>query len=226
MALADRVTVLRDGKVAGTVAKKDTNPKDLARMMVGREVFLNFERKPCTPGEVLMKVEHLEVKDKQGVRAVKDISFELRAGEVLGIAGVDGNGQIELSEAITGLMPYSGGKIYINGQKQHHINPRKLLEAGVSHIPQDRHRTGLVLEFTISENLILQEFYTSTYSKNGVLKQDVIRSRRKDDQRLSNKGYRSSVTARTLSGGNQQKIILAREFNRVKILIAFSLPEA
>jgi simple sugar transport system ATP-binding protein len=119
-------------------------------------------------------------------------------------------------------MPYSGGKIYINGQEQHHINPRKLLEAGVSHIPQDRHRTGLVLEFTISENLILQEFYTSTYSKNGVLKQDVIRSHgEKMIKDYQIKATDPSVTARTLSGGNQQKIILARELNRKpKILIA------
>jgi len=222
MALADRVTVLRDGKVVGTVAKKDTNPKELARMMVGREVFLNFERKPCKPGDVLMKVEHLEVEDKFGVRAVKDISFELRAGEILGIAGVDGNGQIELSEAITGLLPYTNGKIYINGREQHRINPRKLLEAGVSHIPQDRHKTGLVLEFTIGENLILQEFYTPAYSKNGVLKLDAIRTHGNEMiKQYQIKATDPSVTARTLSGGNQQKVILARELNRQpKILIA------
>ena len=158
MSSCDRVTTLRDGKVVGSVNISDTNPKELARMMVGRDVFLNFEKTPYNPKEVALTVENLVVTDKFGKNVVDGVSFEIRKGEILGIAGVDGNGQIELSEVITGLLNYKSGKILVGGEEVPKHTTRNFIQKNVSHIPQDRQLTGLVMEFSIDENLVLQEF--------------------------------------------------------------------
>jgi ABC-type uncharacterized transport system ATPase subunit len=222
MEICDKVTTLRDGKVAGHVDVKDTNPKALAKMMVGREVFLEFDKKPCEAKDVVLEVDKLEVVNKHGQKVVNGVSFELKKGEILGVAGVDGNGQIELSEAITGLLPYTNGKILVNGHEIKKHNTRSFLEENVSHIPQDRHHTGLILDFSIKENLILQEFYQEPYSIKGILKQDVIQKHADEMISMFNiKASGAEVEAKTLSGGNQQKIILAREIHRnPEILVA------
>ncbi len=222
MRLCNTISILRQGKLAGNVKVENTNPRELAQLMVGREVFLNFDRKPCTPGDDLVKVKNLNFTNKLGVKKLKHINFELRAGEILGIAGVDGNGQNELSEVLTGLVPWTDGEIEILGKVYKHIKPRDIYEAGISYIPQDRQKTGLVLDFNIKENFILQEFYKMPYSKNKILNETIIENHGKDlIEEFDIRASGTSVTARTLSGGNQQKVIVAREMDRnPKVLIA------
>jgi general nucleoside transport system ATP-binding protein len=215
MEVCDTVTILRDGKLVGNVKVSETNTKELARMMVGREVFLDFNKKPCEPKEVALSVKDLVITNRHGINVVNGVSFELRKGEILGIAGVEGNGQIELSEAITGLSNYCSGQILVDGQEVKHHNTRSFIEKGISHIPQDRQHTGLVLDFSIRENLILEEFCKKPYSKNGILKENVIQKHA--DEMIAEFNIKASgadVQASTLSGGNQQKVILAREINR------------
>ncbi len=222
MEVCDTVTVLRDGKVIGNVAVAETNPKEMAKMMVGREVMLCYGKEPCRPKEVALTVKDLVVKNKHGKNVVDGVSFELRKGEILGIAGVDGNGQIELSEVITGLSNYSSGKILVNGEEVKSHNTRCFIEKNVSHIPQDRQLTGLIMEFNIRENLILQRFCDGPFSRFGILNRQIIKEHADAMiQKFNIKAAGSDVVLNTLSGGNQQKVILAREIDRnPEILVA------
>lgn len=222
MEVCDTVTTLRDGKLVGNVKVSETNPKELAKMMVGREIFLNCNKKPCEPKEVALSVKDLVVTNKHGKNVVDGVSFEIRKGEILGIAGVDGNGQIELSEAVTGLLHYKSGKILVNGEEVPHHNTRSFIKRNVSHIPQDRQLTGLVMEFNIKENLILQKFCDRPFSRFGILNQREIQTHTEEMIKKFNiKTAGADVETSTLSGGNQQKVILAREINRnPEILVA------
>jgi simple sugar transport system ATP-binding protein len=220
--VADRITVLRRGKKIDTVPKAGATEDSLAKMMVGREVLLRVQKTAAEPGEVLLEVEDLHVHDDRGLPAVRGVSFEVRAGEIVGIAGVDGNGQSELIEAVVGLSRPSAGKITVAGREASYGNPRKMLDAGVGHIPEDRQRLGLVLEFSIAENIALHDYNRPPDSKWGWLfpRRLVARARtliREFDVRGGGPNTRAGV----LSGGNQQKLVAAREVARdPKVLIA------
>ena len=223
MALCDRISVLRDGALVGTVNKDETSVEDLAQMMVGRPVVFTVEKSPATPGEIVLNVDDLEVEDHHGLPKVRGVSFQVRAGEILGIAGVDGNGQTELVEALVGLRKPSGGTVFVGDIHTTGKNPRFVREAGVSHIPEDRHRRGLILPFTVEENLILGRHYRPPFiSMPGILALDTfesISSKLVEDYSIMTTGVDSFAS--TLSGGNQQKLVVARELeSSPKLLIA------
>jgi simple sugar transport system ATP-binding protein len=225
MVLCDRISVLRDGKLVGTVDKADTSPEELARMMVGRPVIFKVEKGPASPGETVLKVENLQVRDLRGILAVKDVSLDVKAGEILGIAGVEGNGQTELVEAITGLVSVENGKITILETDLTSCSPRSVRAAGISHIPEDRHLRGLVLGFTIEENLTLGRHYITPFAtglRTQLLNMSEISSfstQLVEDYSIKVRSVKS--LASTLSGGNQQKVVVARELSaEPKLLIA------
>ncbi len=222
MALADRITVLRDGRVVGTTTPDETTKVDLAAMMVGREVDLVVRKKPASPDGVVLEVKDLQVLDKRQNLMVNGVSFEVRAGEILGIAGVQGNGQTELVYALTGLQPIIGGEMRILGERVDHATPRQILEKGVAHIPEDRLRHGLVLSFPVHDNLVLCSYYLPPFAK-GIATQEksVIATARNLVEQFDVRTPNVFVPTSTLSGGNQQKVIVAREFSRpIKLLIA------
>ncbi|MEE8163171.1 MAG: ABC transporter ATP-binding protein [Anaerolineae bacterium] len=222
MALADRITVLRDGRVVGTTTPDETTEVDLAAMMVGREVDLVVRKKPASPDGVVLEVKDLQVLDKRQNLMVNGVSFEVRAGEILGIAGVQGNGQTELVHALTGLQPIIGGEMRILGERVDHATPRQILEKGVAHIPEDRVRHGLVLSFPVHDNLVLCSYYLPPFAK-GIATQEksVIATARNLVEQFDVRTPNVFVPTSTLSGGNQQKVIVAREFSRpIKLLIA------
>jgi len=213
MEISDRVTVMRRGKTIKTLNTKETNEQELANLMVGREVKLVVEKNEPRLGETVLKVENLSVKLKNGVEKVKDVSFEVRRGEILGIAGVDGNGQNELVEAIVGLIS-STGRIIFNGQEIQNLPTRKRYEKGIGYIPADRQQDGLVLNFTVAENIVLKRYYKKPYSNRGFLNYKAIIS--EADKLIHEFDVRPpdyKLFAKNLSGGNQQKVILAREFS-------------
>jgi len=213
MEISDRVTVMRRGKTIKTLNTKETNEQELANLMVGREVKLVVEKNEPQLGETVLKVENLSVKLKSGIEKVKDVSFEIRKGEIFGIAGVDGNGQNELVEAIVGLIP-STGKIIFNGQEIQNLPTRKRYEKGIAYIPADRQQDGLVLNFTVAENIVLKRYYKKPYSNKGFLNYKAIIS--EADKLIHEFDVRPPdfrLFAKNLSGGNQQKVILAREFS-------------
>lgn len=222
LAVADRITVMRAGRVIGTVTPQETNEAKLASMMVGREVILKVDKSEARPQEEVLKVENLHVLDERGLEAVRGVSFEVRAGEVLGIAGVQGNGQTELAEALTGLRRVRSGHVMINGKQMADKPPRPLIETGLSHIPEDRQRHGLVLGETVADNLVLCTYYRPPFAKWIVLQQDAIDANaRKLIQEFDVRTPSPYVLASKLSGGNQQKVIVARELSRdIKLLIA------
>ena len=225
MEISDRVTVLRDGRVVDTVETASTNKAALARMMVGREVLFRLEKPPLAAGPVVLSVRGLQVAGSRGTLTLRDISFDLHAGEVLGIAGVDGNGQSELVEAIAGLRPVSAGQITIGGQTRATIQASDLLDLNVAYIPADRQRVGLVLDFSVSENLVAQLFSKLPFARAGLLRWKVIRANaeiriKEFDIRVPS----PEVKVRALSGGNQQKVILARELSRAPALILAAQP--
>lgn len=220
----DRVTVLRTGKVIGTTKINDTNSNELTNMMVGREVSLERKIKEHTAGNVLLDVRDLEVNSDKGIPAVKGISFNVHAGEVLGIAGVDGNGQLELGEALSGLRKIEKGSVSINGgEYMKDIKPRIMLDAGLGHIPDDRQKKGLVLPFTIKENLIMGSQRSPKYNKGIFINQKSIDENAESLIETFDIRCRSiEQPAGDLSGGNQQKVILAREMDREpSVLLAF-----
>lgn len=224
-AVADRCTVIRRGKGIGTVDVKDVSSQQLADMMVGRSVSFKTDKKPADPQEVVLSVENLVVKENRGLEAVKNLSLEVRAGEVLGIAGIDGNGQSEFIQALTGLRKVESGKITIDGEDITNLRPRKITEAGVGHVPEDRHKYGLVLEMSVAENMALQTYYKEPFSKMGVLNYSEINYHARDlitefDVRTVNE----LVAAKALSGGNQQKAIIAREIDRDPNLLIVANP--
>ncbi len=225
LAIADRIAVLRNGKVAGVVAGKDSSEARLARMMVGRDVVLEIEKKPHKVGEVALEAKNLIARSDRGLPAVKGISFKLRKGEILGLAGVEGNGQAELVEVLTGMRRLEDGEIFLKGKPLRHINVRGRRSSGMAHIPQDRLRTGLVLPFTVAENLVLGMHSNPPFAKGHVLMREKIsefahQKVKEYDVRPPN----PSVQARSLSGGNQQKVIVAREISAEPDVMVASQP--
>ncbi len=220
--IADRITVLRRGKRIETVPRLGATEESLARAMVGREVLLRVEKPPAQPGDVVLSVENLQVLDDRGIEKVRGMSFDVRAGEIVGIAGVDGNGQTELIDAISGLRRIESGSVSVAGRRLEHANAREMLDAGIGHIPEDRQRRGLVLEFSIAENIALHDYANPPASKWGWLFPErlVERARRLIDE-FDVRGGGPLTRAGGLSGGNQQKLVAAREIDRdPKVLIA------
>lgn len=222
MAVCDRVTVLRDGRKVATVNKADTNVRELAKMMVGREVFLKVDKPPVQTGKTLLQVENLTVYDDRDLPAVKKVSFAVQAGEILGIAGVDGNGQTELASAIVGMRKALAGRVLLCGEDVTNLPPIELIKRKMAYISPDRHHEGLVLNFSIIENLVGKSYFQPPISKGGVfqkkaVQQFVERAIREYDVRTPSAG----LAAKLLSGGNQQKVILARELSAdPQVLIA------
>ena len=222
-AVADCCTIIRQGKYIDTVAVEQVSENDLASMMVGRDVEFTVEKKPLKPGEVVLEVKDLRGKDYRGVEILKGLNLNVRRGEIVGLAGVDGNGQTEFVEILTGLRKADAGTVTVNGKDVFNAAPRKCFESGISSIPADRQKHGLVLEFSVAENLILQNFEKEPFSSHGILRQDSIQKQaqeliQKFDIRPSECGQKP---AGQLSGGNQQKVIIAREItNDTDLLIA------
>ncbi|MGG2086762.1 ABC transporter ATP-binding protein [Priestia aryabhattai] len=225
MSVCDRCTIIRKGVGVGTVNVKETNPDELAALMVGREVHFKTEKKTATPKEAVLTIKELVVEDSRGVEAVSSLNLSVRAGEIVGIAGVDGNGQTELIEAITGLRKIKSGSITLKNQELSALSTRKITESGVGHIPQDRHKHGLVLDYTIGENIGLQTYYQKPMSKSGILNYKELYKKAKELIAEYDVRTPSEYTqARSLSGGNQQKAIIAREVDRSPELLIAAQP--
>ncbi|MCS7007050.1 MAG: ABC transporter ATP-binding protein [Gaiellaceae bacterium] len=213
--IADRITVLRRGRRIETLPASGATEAELARLMVGREVLLEVERAPSTPGEPLLEVEGLRVLDDRGLEAVRGLSLEVRAGEILGVAGVDGNGQSELIDAIAGLRRAVAGRVRLLGRDVTDATAHERLDAGLGHIPEDRQRRGLVLDFTIAENVILHDYDKLPFARWGcTFPRRAINRARALIEEFDVRGGGPETPARALSGGNQQKVILAREVAR------------
>ncbi len=224
-AVADSVTVIRRGKSIQTVPVEGATNQDLAEWMVGRSVSFKTEKIESHPKEVVLSIKDLVVNENRGIPAVKGLSLDVRAGEIVGIAGIDGNGQSELIQAITGLRKVKSGSIMIKGEEVVGKSPRKITEMQVSHVPEDRHRDGLVLPLTVAENIALQTYYKEPNSKNGILNYTAINEKaRQLMQEFDVRGASELVPAKALSGGNQQKAIIAREIDRNPDLLIVSQP--
>ena len=218
MAVADRCTVLRKGKYIGTVNTKDTTPAELSAMMVGRNVNFHVEKKPAEPGDVVLEVKNMTMASKvHKNNAVKNVSFQVRRGEIVCIAGIDGNGQTELVYGLTGLEPLVSGELFLCGQDITHTSIRKRSTMGMSHIPEDRHKHGLVLDYSLEDNMILQRYFEPEFTdKAGFLRRKNIRgyAERLIEQYDVRSGQGPVTIARSMSGGNQQKAIVAREIDK------------
>lgn len=224
-AVADRVTVIRRGKSIETVDVAGATNEDLAEWMVGRSVSFKTEKIASNPKEVILSIKDLVVNENRGIPAVKGLNLEVRAGEVVGIAGIDGNGQSELIQAITGLRKVKSGSITIKGEEVVGKTPRKITEMQVSHVPEDRHRDGLVLQMSVAENIALQTYYKEPNSKNGILNYNKINEKaRQLMEEFDVRGASELVPSKALSGGNQQKAIIAREIDRNPDLLIVSQP--
>lgn len=225
MTMSNRVTVIRRGKVIGTLNTQDTNTDELAELMVGRKVNLVVEKEENEPGDIILEVKNLEALDNRQLPALKGISFDVKAGEILAIAGVDGNGQTELVEVLTRLRKAKSGTVKINGEDIIKSTTKDIIESGVGHIPEDRHKRGLVLNHSLAENMILGNHRKEPFSKNGIMDYRKIHEHALElieefDVRTPNE----EVAAKSLSGGNQQKVIIAREIDRDPILLIASQP--
>jgi len=210
--IADRITVLRRGKVVETVPSAGATQDSLARAMVGRDVLLRVEKPPTSPGKALLAVEDLHAVDDRGLETLHGVSFEVRAGEIVGIAGIDGNGQTELVEALVGLRRPTSGRVMVEGEEVTGHGPRHMIDAGVGHIPEDRHKLGLVLDFSLAENLSLHDYRKPPESRFGWLRPRRILARaRKLIGEFDIRGGVAQTRAAALSGGNQQKVVIARE---------------
>ena len=222
LAVADRITVLRLGRVVGTTTPQAADESILARMMVGRQVILKVQKGPARPGDVVLSVRDLHVLDDRLQMAVNGVSFEGRAGAILGIAGVQGNGQTELVEALTGLRPPVAGHVTILGEEMTYASPRAIIEKGVAHVPEDRQRDGLVLSYPVADNLVLNTYYVPPFATGIVMHEEAILAAA--EERVRQFDIRTPsvrVPVANLSGGNQQKVIVAREFSRpIRLLIA------
>jgi simple sugar transport system ATP-binding protein len=220
--IADRITVLRRGKKVETIPREGATEDSLARAMVGREVLLRVEKTPANPGDVLLQVEDLQVRDDRGLEAVRGVSFDVRAGEIVGIAGVDGNGQSELIDALTGLRPVASGSITVHGDDLTRASAREALDAGIGHIPEDRHRRGLVLDFNLAENLVLHDYRKEPFSRLGWINpRRWFRWAAGLLREFDVRGGGPTTRGGSLSGGNQQKVVVAREVSRnPSVLIA------
>jgi simple sugar transport system ATP-binding protein len=222
MSISDRVIVLRNGRVTGETTPAESSEEELAEMMVGREVTLIVEKGPSSPDEVVLEVIGLAADDSRGQQVLRGVDLFVRAGEVLGVAGVQGNGQTELVEVLTGLRPATAGSASIVGQEVTNATPRTITELGVAHIPEDRQRDGLVLGFPIYDNLILNTYYQPPFALGPQIQFDTVYDfSGKVSQEFDVRTPSITVPAQNLSGGNQQKVIVAREFSRpIKLLIA------
>lgn len=224
-AVSDRVTVIHRGKSIETVEIAGATNADLAEMMVGRSVSFKTEKQASKAKEVVLSIKDLVVNENRGVPAVKNLSLDVRAGEIVGIAGIDGNGQSELIQAITGLRKVESGSIELKGDSIVGLHPRQITELSVGHVPEDRHRDGLILEMMISENIALQTYYKEPHSKNGILNYSNITSyAKKLMEEFDVRAASELVPAAALSGGNQQKAIIAREIDRDPDLLIVSQP--
>jgi simple sugar transport system ATP-binding protein len=222
LAISDRISVLRNGRVVGSTVPEEATETSLAEMMVGRTVMLQVFKEDAKPQEPVLQVDDIFVEDERGHTIVEGVTFEVRAGEILGIAGVQGNGQRELVEALTGLRTIVDGHVIIDGQETTRKLPRFITELGVAHIPEDREKHGLVMDYTIADNLVLNRYYLPPYARGPILDHKKIEA---DGQMLVEKFDVRTPSVHThasnLSGGNKQKVIVAREFSRpVKLLIA------
>ena len=224
--VADRCAVLCRGKLVSECDVATTSTHDMAYMMVGREVSEEMEKEPVSPGEEVLRVENLTVKNSAGFPVVKDVSFSIHEGEIFAVAGVSGNGQEELADAIAGMVKAAGGKIYLAGQDITQMPIRKRNEFGVAYIPADRHATGMVMDFTLSENLLLKNYYKPPYCVHGWLKRD--RFDKKSSELIEKYDIRCGqgcdTIVRSMSGGNQQKAIIAREIDQNAKVILFVQP--
>ncbi|MFZ5819119.1 MAG: ABC transporter ATP-binding protein [Chloroflexota bacterium] len=222
LAVSDRITVMRAGRVVGTVTPQEMNEAKLASMMVGREVILKVKKEPAKPKEEILKVEDLHVQDDRGLETVRGVSFEVRQGEILGIAGVQGNGQTQLTEALTGLRVTQSGRVTLSGKDVTGKTPRPIIETGLAHIPEDRQRHGLVLGYSVADNMVLCNYYRPPFARGMALQQEAVDANaRKLIEDFDVRTPSPFVPASKLSGGNQQKVIVARELSRdVKLLIA------
>ncbi len=228
MEVADRCTVLRKGKYIGTVDVKDTTKEELSRMMVGRDINFSVAKKETKVGDVVLSVKNLTVASKihKNSNAVKNVSFDVRAGEIVCLAGIDGNGQTEFVNALTGLDRPSSGNITLCGKDITKESIRQRSIAGMSHIPEDRHKHGLVLDYKLEENLVLQRYWQPEFQKGGFIKFDAVR---KYSEKLIDKfdirsGQGPVTKARSMSGGNQQKAIIAREIDKEHELLVAVQP--
>ncbi|HEY8498242.1 MAG TPA: ABC transporter ATP-binding protein [Limnochordales bacterium] len=225
LAIADRIVVLRQGRVVGQTAPAQTSEAELAAMMVGHGVALEVEKGPARPGEPALEVEGLWVFDDRGLPAVQGVDLQVRAGEVVGVAGVQGNGQTELMEALVGLRPAAAGRVRVLGRPLARLSVRALTEMGVAYIPEDRQRDGLILAFPLYENLFLNRYYRPPASRRGMLRPEVLRRQAEELARAFDiRAASVDAPVATLSGGNQQKVIIAREFSRPLRLLLASQP--
>ena len=224
-AVSDRVTVIRRGKSIDTVTIEGSTNADLAEMMVGRHVSFKTEKIPSNPKEVVLSIKNLVVNENRGIPAVKNLSLDVRAGEIIGIAGIDGNGQTELVQAITGLRKIKSGDITIKGESIINKTIRQITEMSVGHIPEDRHRDGMILEMTVAENIALQTYYKEPNSKNGILNYNIINAKARElMNEFDVRGAGELIAGGDLSGGNQQKAVIAREIDRNPDLLIVSQP--
>lgn len=225
MAVSNVVTVIRRGKVIGSVQTKDTNPNQLAAMMVGKEVSFEVKKDEAKPERVVLQLKDVTAIGNKGVNVLNELNLDVRAGEIVGIAGVDGNGQSELIETITGLMKVKSGQIKLNGVEITNGSPRRVIESGVSHIPEDRIKRGLVVDFSIGENMVLETYYRTPFSSSGFINYKEVydyanRLIKEYDVRTPSE----HTLARSLSGGNQQKAIVAREMDKKHDLLIAAQP--
>lgn len=225
-AVADECTVLRRGKYIGTINVAETSEKDMAEMMVGREVNFSVEKTEAKPGDVVLSISNLNVKNSKGLLGVKDFSLDVRAGEIVGLAGIDGNGQTELIYALTGLSKIESGTVTLNGKDITNYSIKQRIEAGVGHIPEDRHKHGLVLDFTLEENFAIHSYNVAPFAKNGFLNKEEItkNAERLIEQFDVRSGQGAKTVSRSMSGGNQQKAIIAREIDRSPDLLLVVQP--
>ena len=224
--VADRCTVLRRGKYIGTVDVATTSEKELAEMMVGRPVSFEVKKGISKPGETICEIKGINVLDNRKLPAVKDFTLNVKPGEIMCVAGIDGNGQTELIEALYGLRKVESGTIILNGEDITHYSIRQRVESGIGHIPEDRHKYGLVLDFRLDSNFVLLDYYKQAYQKHGLIKFDAIleNSERLIKEFDVRSGKDSASMARTMSGGNQQKAIIAREIDRSPQLLIAAQP--
>jgi ABC-type uncharacterized transport system ATPase subunit len=222
LTVADRIIVLRDGQVVGETTPAEATEASLAAMMVGREVILTVDKEPARPQDVVLKVENLHAEDDRHHPVVNGLHLEVHAGEILGVAGVQGNGQTELVEVLTGLRPSTEGHVWITGTETTHASPRQIIELGVAHVPEDRRKDGLVLNYPVYDNLILCTYYQPPFARGVLINDEAIF--RQADELVRTFDIRTptiALPANNLSGGNQQKLIVARELSRpIKLLIA------
>jgi simple sugar transport system ATP-binding protein len=212
--IATRITVLRDGRVVGTISPKDTDERQLATMMVGREVLFQIEKQPVEPGEVILEVQDLQARNDRGLPALRGVSFTIRRGEILGVAGVAGNGQRELAEVLTGLRKATGGCVKINGQETTRCSSREVINRKVSHVPEDRLGEGLIPNLTVADNEILKEYRSPALSRGPFLVPSaIVNLAKKLIAAFDIDTPGPGTVVRLLSGGNQQKVLLARELH-------------